>query len=65
MEERKEFEDIVSDTAFKNGAFVDISSASAEYKKKNFDFLVLDLYLPDYKDGFELIKEANRIKNEE
>jgi len=36
MEERKEFEDIVSDTAFKNGAFVDISSASAEYKKKNF-----------------------------
>ena len=39
--------------------------ALAEYKKKNFDFLVLDLYLPDYKDGFELIKEANRIKNEE
>jgi len=39
--------------------------ALAEFKKKNFDFLVLDLYLPDYKDGFELIKEANRIKNEE
>ena len=39
--------------------------ALAEYKKKNFDFLVLDLYLPDYKDGFDLIKEANRIKNEE
>ena len=39
--------------------------ALAEFKKKNFDFLVLDLYLPDYQDGFELIKEANRIKNEE
>ena len=39
--------------------------AFAEFKKKNFDFLVLDLYLPDYTDGFDLIKEANRIKNEE
>jgi len=39
--------------------------AYAEFKKKNFDFLVLDLYLPDYTDGFDLIKEANRIKNEE
>lgn len=39
--------------------------AYAEFKKKNFDFLVMDLYMPDYKDGFELIKEANRIKNEE
>lgn len=39
--------------------------AYAEFKKKNFDFLVMDLYLPDYQDGFELIKEANRIKNEE
>ena len=39
--------------------------AYAEFKKKNFDFLVLDLYLPDYNDGFDLIKEANRIKNEE
>ena len=39
--------------------------ALAEFKKKTFDFLVLDLYLPDYQDGFDLIKEANRIKNEE
>ncbi len=39
--------------------------ALAEFKKKNFDFLVLDLYLPDYKDGFDLIKAANKIKNEE
>ena len=35
--------------------------AYAEFKKKNFDFLVMDLYLPDYQDGFELIKEANLI----
>ncbi len=39
--------------------------AYAEFKKKNFDFLILDLYLPDYTDGFDLINEANRIKNEE
>ncbi len=39
--------------------------ALAEYKKKNFDFLILDLYMPDYLDGFELIKEANRLRNEE
>ena len=39
--------------------------ALAEFKKKNFDFLVLDLYLPDYNDGFELIKAANEIKNKE
>ena len=39
--------------------------ALAEFKKKNFDFLILDLYLPDYQDGFDLIREANKIKNEE
>ena len=39
--------------------------AYAEFKKKSFDYLVLDLYLPDYQDGFDLIKEANRIRNEE
>ena len=39
--------------------------ALAEFKKKNFDFLILDLYLPDYKDGFDLITEANRLRNEE
>lgn len=39
--------------------------ALAEFKKKTFDFLILDLYLPDYQDGFDLIKEAHRIKNEE
>lgn len=39
--------------------------ALAEFKKKNFDFLILDLYMPDYKDGFDLINEANKLKNEE
>jgi len=39
--------------------------ALAEFKKKNFNFLILDLYLPDYKDGFELIQAANKLKNEE
>lgn len=39
--------------------------ALAEFKKKNFNFLVLDLYMPDYQDGFDLIKEANRMRNEE
>lgn len=39
--------------------------ALAEFKKKNFDFLILDLYMPDYKDGFDLIKEANKIKTQE
>lgn len=39
--------------------------AMAEFKKKNFDFLVLDLYLPDCEDGFDLIKEANRLRVEE
>ena len=39
--------------------------AYAEFKKKTFDYLILDLYLPDYTDGFDLINEANRMKNEE
>ena len=37
--------------------------ALAEFKKKSFEFLVLDLYLPDCTDGFDLIKEANKIKS--
>lgn len=39
--------------------------ALAEFKKKSFDFLIMDLYMPDYTDGFDLIKAANKIKNEE
>ncbi len=38
--------------------------ALAEFKKKNFEFIVLDLYMPDYKDGFELINAANEIRNQ-
>ncbi len=34
--------------------------AISEFKKKH-----LDLFLPDADDGFELVKEANKIKNEE
>ncbi len=34
--------------------------AISEFKKKHFD-----LFLPDADDGFELVKEANKIKNEE
>lgn len=37
--------------------------ARAEFKKKRFDFIVIDIYLPDYTDGFELIQEANKIRN--
>ena len=33
--------------------------ALAEFKKKTFDFLVLDLYLPDYEDGFDLTVSVN------
>ncbi len=36
--------------------------AIAEIKKKKFDFLVLDLYLPDLTDGHALIKEAIKFK---
>lgn len=39
--------------------------AISELKKKHFDYAILDLFLPDSKDGFELIKEANKIKEED
>ena len=39
--------------------------AIGEIKKKHFDFLVLDLFLPDAQDGFELIKFANEFKQEQ
>ncbi|HIS53321.1 TPA: response regulator, partial [Candidatus Galligastranaerophilus gallistercoris] len=39
--------------------------AISELKKKHFDYAILDLFLPDAKDGFDLIKEANKIKAEE
>ncbi len=36
MEERKDFEDIISDTSLKNDSFVDISSASTSFKGKHY-----------------------------
>ena len=39
--------------------------ALTELKKKKIDYLIIDLFLPDAKDGFELIREANKIKSEE
>lgn len=38
--------------------------AISELKKKRFDYAILDLFLPDSEDGFELIKEANKIREE-
>lgn len=37
--------------------------AIAEMLKKNFNYVLIDLFLPDSKDGIELIKEAVRLKN--
>ncbi len=39
--------------------------AISEFKKKHFDYLIVDLFLPDAKDGFAVVEEANRLKNEE
>lgn len=36
MEEKQDYQDIVSDTSFSNGGFIDISSATDEFKNKNF-----------------------------
>lgn len=37
--------------------------AEAELKKKNFDYIILDLFLPDFEDGFHLLKAVNDYKN--
>lgn len=39
--------------------------AISEFKKKHFDYVIVDLFLPDASDGFELVDAANKIKNEE
>lgn len=39
--------------------------AISEFKKKHFDYVIVDLFLPDASDGFSLVEEANKIKNEE
>lgn len=38
--------------------------AVAELRKKSFNYLIVDLFLPDSKDGFDLINEAVKLKNE-
>ena len=38
--------------------------AFAELKKKKFDYIVVDLFLPDAVDGIELIKECLKLKDE-
>ncbi len=35
-----------------------------ELKKKHFDYVILDLFLPDAKDGFELLDAANYLRKE-
>lgn len=37
--------------------------AISEIKKKKFDYVVIDLFLPDSDDGLSVIKAANEIKN--
>jgi CheY-like chemotaxis protein len=39
--------------------------AMAEIKKKTFDYVIVDLFLPDAQDGFDLIEYAYNIRNEE
>lgn len=39
--------------------------AISEFKKKHFDYVIVDLFLPDASDGFELVAAANKIKNED
>ncbi|HIU85722.1 TPA: response regulator [Candidatus Spyradomonas excrementavium] len=38
--------------------------AFAELKKKKFDYIVVDLFLPDAIDGIELIQECLKLKDE-
>lgn len=38
--------------------------ALAELKKKRFDFIVVDLFLPDAEDGIELIEECVKLRDE-
>ena len=37
--------------------------ALAELKKKKFDYIVVDLFLPDAQDGIELIEECIKLRD--
>ena len=39
--------------------------ATAELKRKHFDYLILDLFLPDFEDGLELVRFANDCRKHE
>ena len=39
--------------------------AISEFKKKHFDYIIVDLFLPDAEDGFSLVEAANQFKNEQ
>lgn len=40
-----------------------VEEAEAELMRHHFDFLLIDLFLPDCEDGFRLIQEAMNLKN--
>ena len=40
------------------------TEALAELKKKKFDYIVVDLFLPDAEDGIELIEESVKLRDE-
>lgn len=39
--------------------------AISEIRKKKFDYVIVDLFLPDSEDGFDVIKFANEYKQEQ
>ena len=39
--------------------------AMSEIRKKKFDYVIVDLFLPDSNDGFEVVKFANQYKQEQ
>ena len=47
-------------------AFVarDKQEATAEMKKRKYNYVLVDLFLPDSEDGLEVIEEAIKLKNE-
>lgn len=39
------------------------AEASAELKKKKYDYIVIDLFLPDAQDGIDLIEESIKLRD--